>query len=493
MPGAYQTSLRDTLGSFIGGGDAFVTRINVSGSALLSSTYYGGSAGEQVSGIALDSSGRVYLAGNTDSSDLPVSPDALKSTIGSGVCAGDGHGNSIPCSDVFIARFDASVTKLEYATYLGGAAADYADAITIDQEGYLYVAGGTSSADFPATADAFQPCSRSPGFEGSAFITKFRPGGPLAYSTLLGGSGGTAAASIAVDSSGHIDFIGSTFAGYFFPVDFPPAPVPLLQLGSLDLGGILLGMIDPSTFAPPARISCIVNGASMLGGSISSGEVVEIIGKGLGPEQAAGPQLTSFGTLSASLSGVQVIFNGIAAPLISVQSQRILAIVPYYLSQGAIQSIVQVVTGSATTPVFPINVVAASPAIFSQDGSGTGPAAVLNEDGTLNSPANPASKGSVISIFCTGLGTVMQEVGDGTINKDVTPTPAGHVVASVGGYLADILFAGGAPGQVYGVFQVNARLSMEATSGAAVPVFISVDSTSTVSGNGIATATISIR
>jgi len=252
-------------------------------------------------------------------------------------------------------------------------------------------------------------------------------------------------------------------------------------------------MIDPSTFAPPARISCIVNGASVLGGSISSGEVVEIIGKGLGPEQAAGAQLTSFGTLSTSLSGVQVIFNGIAAPLISVQSQRILAIVPYYLSQGAVQSIVQVVTGSATTPVFPINVVAASPAIFSQDGSGTGPAAVLNEDGTLNSPANPAYKGSVISIFCTGLGTVMQEVGDGTINKDVTPTPAGHVVASVGGYLADILFVGGAPGQVYGVFQVNARLSMEASSGAAVPVFISVDSTSTVSGNGIATATISIR
>jgi uncharacterized protein (TIGR03437 family) len=489
-PGAFQTSLHDAAPSYIGGGDGFLARIDPSGSTLLSSTYFGGNGGEQLSGISIDSSGQIYITGVTDSSDLPLTSDALKTTIGSGVCAGDGHGNGISCSDVFIARFDSSGTKLTYSTYLGGTYAESSPAISLDNAGSVYIAGATYSADFPATADAFQPCSRAHGdLGGSAFVTKFKPGGPLLYSTFLGGSGGASIAGIAVSAAGGIYVTGDVSPAYvpvpgapnLFAInnDFPPSPVPLITLGAAESSGAFVSLIDPSRAAPASRITCIVNAASMLGGGIVPGEVVEIFGEQLGPASPAGAQLTPSGAVSTALGGVQVLFDGIPAPLISVQSQRIEAVVPYALIENGFQTNVQVAYSGSTTGVFPISVLPASPAVFASDGSGKGQAAVLNEDGTLNSSMNPALKGSVVAIFCTGLGAVRGPAGDGYLNAGGLPTPASQIMVDFGGYPAEVVFAGGAPGQVFGVFQINARLPIQGPSGPAVQVSVLVD------GNGL--------
>src|SRR5205085_5360120 len=137
------------------------------------------------------------------------------------------------------------------------------------------------------------------------------------------------------------------------------------------------------------------------------------------------------------------------------------------------------------------------PAVFSANGSGKGQAAVLNQDGTPNSPKNPAPKGSVISIYCTGLGAVNLPAGDGGINTVGTSLPVGQVLGDVGGYSADVLFAGGAPGQVFGVFQVNARVPMQPPSGPDLPVLVFVDGAGAPAAGfgdlGIGTVTVAIK
>lgn len=473
-PGAYRNLLNNSIFSFIGGGDAFIARINQTGSTLLSATYFGGSAGEQAAGIAMDASSNIYLTGVTDSRDLPVTPDALQRKIGEGTCAFANDG-SVPCSDIFVAKFDPLGAHLLYSTYLGGSGPDSVEDLAVDATGSVYLAGQTASADFPTSNDAFQPCLRS---NQNAFLLKFTPGGPLGYSTFLGGTSGASANGLAIDASGmyvtgSANISNIEFAG-LYPSDFPPAPVPLVQLGVASLGGIFLTKLDFTGQPPPDRISCVVNGASLLGGAITPGEIVQIRGSGIGPDQVVGAQLDSNGGVSSSLAGVQVFFNEVTASLLSVQSGRIIAIVPYYLLQGALQAEIQVHYKDTTTDIFPVTLRSASPAVFSQDGSGTGQAAVLNQDGTPNSPMKPAEKGSIISLFCTGLGP-SSSFGDGSINQGGLPRPTGNVLVSIGGYSADVLFAGGAPGLVAGVFQVNARVPQQAPSGPRDTVFISVD------------------
>lgn len=505
-PGAFQTSIHDSAPSFIGGGDGFIARIDTSGSKLLWATYFGGSAGEQLASLVLSSSGQIYIGGTTDSSDLPVIGGALKTTIGSGICSGDGRGNGIPCTDVFIARFDPSSMNLTYSTYVGGTSSEAGGAIAVDNEGYVYVAGETSSADFPVTPDAFQSCSRAPGYPGSAFVAKFKPGNPLLYSTFLGGSGGALATGIAVDMNGAMYITGTLSpafriipgsSNFYVPEnDFPPPPVPFISWGANESGGVYVTVIDPSHSAPPSRVSCVTNAASLLGGAISPGELVEIYGKQIGPDQTLWAQLHS-GTLGTSLGGVEVLFNGVPASLISVQSQRIEAVVPYELLLGRFQADVQVVYNGRTSGVFPINIVAATPAVFSLNGSGKGQAAVLNQDGTPNSPNNPAPKGSVISIFCTGLGTVTGSSGDGNFNTSGVSMPAGQLLVDVGGWPAEVLFAGGAPGEVFGVFQINARVPPQPSSGPNVPVEVLVDGAGALPAGfgdlGLGTVTVAIK
>ena len=137
-PGAFDGTYEGGLN----GGDAFVAKLSAGGDELLYATYLGGGEGDGATALAIDVTGAVVVVGSTSSSDFPVTPGAFSDSYG----GGDGD-----YGDGFVARLSANGTELLYATYLGGSGNDYATALVIDATDAVVVAGGTSSADFPAT------------------------------------------------------------------------------------------------------------------------------------------------------------------------------------------------------------------------------------------------------------------------------------------------------------------------------------------------------
>lgn len=181
--------------------DAFVTKLNSSGSTLDYSTFLGGLDEEVGNGIALDGTGNAYVTGSTASSNFPTAGTPLQGTIG---------GNT----DAFVAQLNATGTALNISTYLGGSAEDTGHAIAVDSSSDAYVTGKTLSTDFP-TASPFQPALR--GFFGTpiantdAFVAKVATGGSsLIYSSFLGGNGLDLGNAIAVDSAGSAYVTGET-------------------------------------------------------------------------------------------------------------------------------------------------------------------------------------------------------------------------------------------------------------------------------------------
>jgi hypothetical protein len=263
--------------TFTGGGDlgsdAYVAKLNATGTALLYATYLGGSGADQGTGIAVDGAGDAYITGYTDSGDFPVTPGALQrqppgseggafvaklnsagtallyatylgdSDAGNGIAldrAGDAyvagvidssgfpttprapqasyHGGT---SNAFVAKLNAAGTALLYATYLGGSDEDSASGIAVDGAGNAYVTGQADSSDFPVTPGALQPGYRG-GARNSfnAFVAKLNAAGTaLLYATYLGGSNIDAASGIAVDGAGD-----AYVTGYTASSDFPTTP-----------------------------------------------------------------------------------------------------------------------------------------------------------------------------------------------------------------------------------------------------------------------------
>ena len=188
------------------GQTAFVAKLNPAGSALVYSTYLGGSVSDVGYGIAVDSAGNAYITGQTLSTDFPTA-NALQ-----GACAVGGSGM---CGDAFVATLNAAGSALLYSTYLGGSGFDIGRSIAVDASGNVYVTGETTSTDFP-TANPLQATNKAaPSYTG--FVAKLNPtGSALVYSTYLGGSTWDNGSGIAVDAAGN-----AYVAGYTESIDFP--------------------------------------------------------------------------------------------------------------------------------------------------------------------------------------------------------------------------------------------------------------------------------
>ncbi|HEU4770241.1 MAG TPA: SBBP repeat-containing protein, partial [Pyrinomonadaceae bacterium] len=192
-----------TFGS--GLGDAFVTKLNASGSGLLFSTLLGGSNEETGNGIAVDGSGNILVAGQTNSVNFPFA-NAVRSTV-------TFNGN---CTTGFVTKINPAAPSYTFSSYLGGGQCDFATSIATDPSGNAYVTGRTGSTDFP-TANAFQPTLAGQFSAVDAFVTKMTPAGALIYSTYLGGANGSETGfGIAADSSGNAYVTGLTTS-----MDFP--------------------------------------------------------------------------------------------------------------------------------------------------------------------------------------------------------------------------------------------------------------------------------
>jgi hypothetical protein len=193
-PGAFQT---ENAGIF----DAFLTKLNPTGSALVYSTYLGGSGSDFGTGIVVNAAGNAIVSGSTLSADFPVTPGAYQTAL-----AGS--------EDAFAARFNTTGTALEFSTYLGGSDSQTGESVAIDAQENVYVTGTTSSADFPVSPGAFQTVLNGPE---DAFVTKLNPTGTaLVYSTYLGGADFDSGTDIVVDPAGNAYVTGSTQS-----TDFP--------------------------------------------------------------------------------------------------------------------------------------------------------------------------------------------------------------------------------------------------------------------------------
>lgn len=246
-----------------------------------------------------------------------------------------------------------------------------------------------------------------------------------------------------------------------------------VTLSALNLANQTISVSLTVTAAPAPSITTVVNSASLQPGNVSPGEIVTIFGANMGPATGIGLTLTSSGRVATTLGGTQVFFDSVAAPLIFVRADQINAIVPYEVA-GRVTTNVTISRNGVTSTVLQQRVADTSPAIFSLNatatgsGNGNGQGAILNQNFSINSAANPAAKGSFVSIYATGEGALIPGVPTGSVTPASGPTfpkPSGNVSVTIGGIPATLAYAGEAPGLVSGVLQVNAMIPPNVASG----------------------------
>jgi len=488
-------------------GASFVTRLSPGGNALVYSTLFGASCATWGNAAALDSAGNVWIAGLTDSADLPVTSDALQSTLGGGTYDG------------FLARFSPS-GHLDYASYLGGKGYDVMNAITLDQAGNIYITGESGGLLQPASANAVQSQVTAscpiisigpsvPALEGNAVLLKLDPAARTVQRlTYLGAPLCLGGSSIAVDAAGEPWIAGSVNpngaepqtvspfriglgAGFVskFSADFTQLlfstyfeAVSGLVLDSSGLaytagvGGFnettgeqpaYVAKIDP---APPAiSLDSVASDEPSLNPSnsqgIAPGEAIRLLGRNMGPAAAA-PGIVVSGVLANAVSGVQVTFDEVPAPLLSVSAQEIDLIAPFELANKSSTTVQVSYNGTASNAVQ----VAVSPAEFQVLG-------VFNADFSVNSQSNPAPAGSVMILYVSGVGQTNPASKDGQVNA--APFSAFSMPVQVAYYplnpniptLLPVTYAGVAPGLAAGIFQINfvapaqSVMSVQVTSG----------------------------
>jgi len=485
-PGLPTASVRPGLTAISG---AFITKLDPSGAHIIYSALLAGTMVECESGstcflsdrstrgagIAIDQAGDAFIAGYSNTTDLPVAPGGIS-----------GYG-------AFAAKIDAAGNQLAYLTYLGpgaGFLTSYgpsetigATAIAADAAGNAFVTGSTNDSMLPTTAGAFQTKLNADATEyyppTDAFAVKLDPSGKLAWATYLGGPGNDSANSVSVDNAGNVWLAGSNADGFPSQSRFASGAAGdfLAELSAdgstlsytaefgtggagqaltIDSSGIahiagftgLVSTITPSQPSTP-RILGIANAAAgQVSGRIAPGEVISIYGFGLGPTTSvsAAPVNNPF---PASLGGVQVLVNGSAIPLLYVSASQINAEIPAPLYDAS--ATIRIINGSATLPDFRASVDDSIAGIFQNpDGS----AKAINQDSTLNSPTNPAKAGTYVAIWTTGFSRSGGPSVTGTV-ATAANNWCSYCQISVGTVTETVAYAGDAPGLIDGVMQVN--------------------------------------
>ena len=252
------------------GGEIFVTKFNPTGTALVYSTYLGGSETDVNPSIAVDSAGNAYVTGGTTSTNFPVTPGAFQMTLR---CV---YGNA------FVTELNPTGSTLVYSTYLGGSGSvtglsDEGSAIAVDNAGNAYVTGSTSSTDFPVTPGAFQTvyggiCASGGNCNKNAFVTELNPtGSALVYSTYLGGSAWDVGYGIAVDSAGNAYVTGGAGSP-----NFPVTPGAFQTTG----GGAFVTKFNPTGSA--LVYSTYLNNGTGIGVAVDSAGHAYVAGSAVG-------------------------------------------------------------------------------------------------------------------------------------------------------------------------------------------------------------------
>lgn len=248
--------------------------------------------------------------------------------------------------------------------------------------------------------------------------------------------------------------------------------------------GILNGGAQHGLFgslAPPPQVTGVLNGASIAAGPISPGEILALTGIAVGPR----PAVSAAATVTTSLGGTTVTFNGTPAPILYTQADQTNVIVPWGLTGTSANVVVTsgTVTSSSTVPI-----AATAPGLFTSNASGSGATITLNQDGSVNSSTNAAAAGTVVVLYVTGLGQTDPPGQDGVVSSPkVIAEAVAKVTVTIGGLPAQVVYAGAAPGQIAGLMQVEAVVPTGAGTGA-VPVVVTAGTVSSPAG-----ATVSLK
>ena len=400
-------------------GDVFVAKLDPTGSTLLGATYLGGSGDEEPFALALDSSGNVYVAGATTSTNFPTTANAYQRTFGG---HSDGTLQAInSLGDGFLAKYNSNLSSLLYSTYLGGNRDDSITSIFVDSTGSVYVGGATESTNFPVTTGAIQTTYRGPqaligersASTGDGFIARFNStGSSLVFSTLLGGSDDDAVSGITVDSAGNIIVAGGT-ASADFPVTADALQKKLAgtvtQSISIGIGDAFVAKVDPAG----AKLLY----SSFLGGAAKDGALgIALDGAGniyISGSTASSDFPVTTGVLQTTLNGQpSTTSDGFLAKITGLASVR-----------GPLVTAVTNSGGYQTGAVAPGEIVT----IF---GTGLGPpqlsAAQLDSSGLRISNSN-----SGVQIFFDGIPAPVIYVSAFQASAVVPYEVAGHATTSV--------------------------------------------------------------
>ena len=246
-----------------------------------------------------------------------------------------------------------------------------------------------------------------------------------------------------------------------------PMPPPLPQQGAIPV------------------VAEVLNAASQAAGNVSPGEILTIFGQNIGPAAPAYFTLGPDGKAATDPGGVQVLFDSLPAPVIYASATQINAIVPYEVAGQTVTNIVVRFSG-ASIPVGGVPVTDTAPAIFALSSTGEGGAAALNQDNSVNTPSNPAARNTVVQIYATGQGLtsppgITGEITGPPLRKSILP-----VQVKIGGLDAQVIDADSAPGEVSGLFQVNALIPSNAPTGSSVPVTLKIGNAQSQGGVSIA-------
>jgi uncharacterized protein (TIGR03437 family) len=445
-------------------------KISPDGHTLNYSTYFPASIGA----VATDPAGAAYLAGDAGNT-LPTTPGSLQPTSGVGF------------TNAFVAKISTTGSSLVYSTYLG--ASDSAYAIAVDSQGAAWVGGGGGPTNFPGITGS-----------GSAFLIKLAPDGSVIETgirfgpSIPGGSGATF--YVAVDAQDNVYASGflSQITGPFPATAFQPTPNAQLSRACDSAPGFLLEQASNGTplyasylrqsgtmfvtapghllfynnavstvdltSTPAMNFSCPANSASYAV-ALAPGEIVSLFGYGIGPDTGVGGEPDANGRFPTLLAGVQVLFNGVPAPLLYVQAAVINTVVPQSVNGATIQISYQ----GRSAPALEVLGQSANPGVF----------VVANQDGTVNSQSNPAKSGSTITLYATGMEITGVNLTDGQVApiSPLIPFNFGQNGDAVlfSGIAGSIQWEGAAPELIFGTDQINVQLP---SSLAVTPPFSSV-------------------
>ena len=423
--------LPTTSGAFLRTGTgAWVGKVNAAGTAmsyltLIGSTNYVltpfNNPANLATAMAVDAAGNAYLVGQTSDPKFPATAGAYLSTF---------NGPSTPPvyppppTDAFVAKLNPAGSAMVWATFVGGAALDRAQAVALDASGGVWVTGMTQSPDFPN----HQGWSQDTDF----VVGLSTDGSKLPYSARY--PAGSVLQTISVDAPGTLHVAGASG---------------------------LVSTIVPSQ-APTIRIWGVGNGAwGPAGGRVAPSEVLNIYGPHIGPNPGVIAVPDASGALPKALAGVQVLLNDLPVPLLYISDTQINAVMPNTVGGPLSSGQLKVVFNNATSAAFHVTALSTDPEVFQNaDGS----AKAVNIDGSVNDAAHPARVGSVVSVWATGTGALSDFSSEGHIATAAQDFHCCQVLSA--GSPLDVLYAGAAPGIVSAVTQINFQVPAQAPTGA---------------------------